>query len=104
MRSRRIPRSLDATHVFRDDHELALREVIGGEEPGYERVEVSVGVRCVLHGLGSRDQKVLLLRLACELTQDEIAGRVGVSQMHVSRILRETGAALTASYGLAVSS
>ena len=47
---------------------------------------------------------MLLLRLACGLTQDEIAGRVGVSQMHVSRILRNAGAALTASCGLALSS
>jgi len=99
-----FPRSLDATHVARNDRELALREVIGGEEPGYERVEVSVGLRRALHGLGPRDQKVLLLRLACELTQNEIAGRVGVSQMHVSRILRSAGAALTASCGLAVGS
>jgi RNA polymerase sigma-B factor len=97
-----FPRSLDAAHVSRDDHELALREVIGGQEPGYERVEVALGVRRALHELRPRDQKVVLLRLACELTQDEIAGRVGVSQMHVSRILRKAGAALTASCGLAM--
>lgn len=99
-----FPRSLDAPRPSRDGHELALRDVIGGQEPGYERAEVSVGVRRALRGLGPRDQKVLLLRLACGLTQDEIARRVGVSQMHVSRILRNAGAALTASCGLALSS
>jgi DNA-directed RNA polymerase specialized sigma subunit len=45
----------------------------------------------------------LLLRLVCQLTQDEIAGRIGLSQMKVSRILRNAGAALTTSCGLAVS-
>jgi hypothetical protein len=45
----------------------------------------------------------LVLRLAFELTQDEIARRTGISQMHVSRILRNARAVLTASCGLAMS-
>jgi len=98
-----FPRSLDATQASRDGHELALRDLIGRQEPGFERVEVSVGFRRVLRGLGPRDQKVLLLRLACGLTQDEIAGRVGLSQVQVSRILRKTGAAVTASCGMSMS-
>ena len=98
-----FPRSLDATHASGDGDQLELREVIGGPDPGYEHVEVSVGVGRALRGLGPRDQKALLLRLACEQTQDEIAGRIGVSQMHVSRSLRNAGAALTVSCGLAVS-
>jgi RNA polymerase sigma-B factor len=98
-----FPRSLEAPAPSREGRR-SLGQVIGGQEPGYERVEISIGVGCTLRGLGPRDQKVLLLRLACGLTQDEIAGRVGVSQMHVSRILRNCGAALTASCGLAVSS
>jgi RNA polymerase sigma-B factor len=97
-----FPRSLDVTKAPRDD-DRPVREFIGGQEPGYERAEVSFGVRRALDELGPRDQKVLLLRLACELTQQEIAGHVGVSQMHVSRILRKAGAALTGSCGLAVS-
>jgi DNA-directed RNA polymerase specialized sigma subunit len=43
---------------------------------------------------------VLLLRLACDLSQQEIAAQVGVSQMHVSRILRKAGSALSDSCGL----
>ncbi len=96
-------RSLDTTNSPQDDDSRPVREFVGGQEPGYERVEVSFGVRRALDELGPRDQKVLLLRLAGELTQDEIAGRVGVSQMHVSRILRKAGTALTGSCGLAVS-
>ena len=43
--------------------------------------------------LQPRERKVLLLRFGGELTQDEIARRIGVSQMHVSRILRNATAA-----------
>jgi len=99
-----FPRPLDATYSTRDGHQLALGDVIGGPDPGYERVEVSVGVRRALDELAPRDRKVLLLRLACDLPQADIAGRVGVSQMHVSRILRGAGGALTGSCGLVVSS
>lgn len=96
------PRSLDEPALGPDGGGLALREVIGGEETVYERVAVSVGVGHALRKLGPRDAKVLLLRLRFGLTQDEIAGHVGVSQMHVSRILRNAGAVLTASCGLAL--
>ena len=96
------PGSLDATFAAPDGDAIALREV-GAHESGYERVEMSVQLRRTLLTLKPRDRRVLLLRLACELTQDEIAGRIGLSQMQVSRILRNAGAALTTSTGLAVS-
>jgi transcriptional regulator with XRE-family HTH domain len=44
----------------------------------------------------------VLLRLCCDLTQCEIAARVGLSQMHISRILRGTSAAVAAACGLVV--
>ena len=96
------PRSLDEPTSGSDGDGLALGEVIGRKEPEYDRVEVSLGVRRALRKLGPRDTKVLFLRLAFGLTQDEIAGHVGVSQVHVSRILRNAGAVLTTSCGLAV--
>ena len=97
------PRSLDASYMATDGHALPLSEVIGADDLAYARVELSVGIRQALLTLKPRDQKVLLFRLAWELSQDEIAARVGLSQMHVSRILRKAGAALTASCGLAIS-
>jgi RNA polymerase sigma-B factor len=97
------PRSLDASYMASDGHALPLGEVIGADELGYARVELSIGIRQALLTLKPRDQKVLLFRLAWEMSQDEIAGLVGLSQMHVSRILRKAGAALTASCGLAIS-
>ena len=95
------PGPLDATYVMPYRRRLGLSEAIVDHESEYERVEVFIGVQRALRGLGLRDRKVLLMRLACELTQDEIAGHVGVSQMQVSRILRKAGAAITASCGLA---
>lgn len=97
-----FPASLDAPATAPSGDAIALGEVIGTPERDYERVEVSVGVERTLRVLKPRDRKILMLRLACGLTQDEIAGRVGISQMHVSRILRNAGAALTISCGLAV--
>jgi len=96
------PRSLDAPYTRTDGDGIPLRDVIEAAESEYERIEVSVGIGRAVRKLGPRDGKVLLLRLAFELTQDEIAARIGVSQMHVSRILRNAGVALTASCGLAV--
>ena len=44
----------------------------------------------MLAEISDRDRQVLHLRFVEDLTQSEIADRVGVSQMHVSRILRAT--------------
>ena len=97
-----FPASLDAPSEAQDDGRSALGDVSGTVDPGYEQVEVSVGVERALRSMGPRDRKILVWRLACELTQDEIARRIGISQMHVSRILQSAGAALTASCGLTV--
>jgi len=98
-----FPASLDAPAAALSGAQIALGEMIGTVEGDYERVEVAVGVQRTLRVMKPRDRKILLLRLACGLTQDEIAGRIGISQMHVSRILRSAGAALRNSCGLAVS-
>jgi RNA polymerase sigma-B factor len=97
------PDSLDATYLAHDGETIALGETVGSPEPGYEQAEMSVGVRRALLALKPRDRTIIWLRLACELSQDEIARRIGLSQMQVSRILRHAGAVLTSSCGLAVS-
>lgn len=97
------PTSLDMPYVGSDGDRIDRRELIGAEDPDYERVELSVGVERALRRMNPRDGRILLLRLAFGLTQDEIAGRTGISQMHVSRILRNARNVLTASCGLAMS-
>jgi RNA polymerase sigma-B factor len=90
------PGSLDATYATEDGQRPALSEIVGELDPEYERVETSAGCGHALRRLQPRERKVLLLRFGGELTQDEIARRIGVSQMHVSRILRNATAAVAA--------
>ena len=97
------PTSLDTPYVASDGDGIDRREILGEADSDYERVELSVGVERALRRLQRRDGRILLMRLVCELTQDEIAGRTGISQMHVSRILRDARTVLSASCGLAMS-
>jgi RNA polymerase sigma-B factor len=88
------PRSLDATSAAEDGQQLALKETVGDLDPEYDRVEAFAGCVQALRGLEPRDCKVLLLRFGGDLPQDEIAKRIGVSRMQVSRILRNATAAM----------
>jgi RNA polymerase sigma-B factor len=96
------PASLDAPHAVGDGDGVLRHEVLAAPESPYESAEMSIGIGRALRRLERRDQTVLLLRLCCDLSQDEIAGRIGVSQMHVSRILRSANMAVSAACGLAV--
>jgi RNA polymerase sigma-B factor len=63
-------------------------ESIGEEDGGFELVEYGATIAPTLRALPPRDRIVLHLRFVEDLTQAEIADRVGVSQMHVSRLIR----------------
>jgi RNA polymerase sigma-B factor len=65
-----------------------LGERLGDEDPGFEAAEASATLDRLLNTLSERDQLVLRLRFREDLTQTEIARRIGCSQMHVSRIQR----------------
>jgi RNA polymerase sigma-B factor len=83
--------SLDATSTMGDGDEPGpLRDRIGAEDLSFETVEYGEAIAPVLQEISERDRKVLHLRFVEDMTQSEIAERVGVSQMHVSRILRAT--------------
>ncbi|MFD4475681.1 RNA polymerase sigma factor SigF [Streptomyces sp. NPDC058471] len=87
--------SLDATvHGDRDDSEAALADFIGAEDPAMELVEDFHALSPLLAQLGERDRQILRLRFVDELTQSQIGERLGVSQMHVSRLLSRTLARL----------
>jgi RNA polymerase sigma-B factor len=59
----------------------------GDDDDGYERAEERALLVSLLRSLSPQDAEIVLLRFREELTQDAIARRVGVSQMHVSRVL-----------------
>ncbi|MFD7095170.1 SigB/SigF/SigG family RNA polymerase sigma factor [Streptomyces xanthophaeus] len=85
-------RSLDAP-VQDDGGErdaLATQPSLGEEEPAYERIECLEALKPMLAALPERERTLLALRFGQELTQSEIGDRVGLSQMHVSRLLNRT--------------
>lgn len=76
--------SLDAM-LPGDDRTLG--DTLGGDEPGMDQVEHEIVVNDLLATLPEREQTILRLRFFDGLTQTEIANRIGISQMHVSRLL-----------------
>jgi RNA polymerase sigma-B factor len=80
--------SLDAQQHTEEGEGMAMSERVGTEEAGFETVEYGAAIEDVVASLSERDRQVLHLRFVEDLTQTQIAERVGVSQMHVSRILR----------------
>jgi RNA polymerase sigma-B factor len=73
-----------------DDERRTYADTIHTEEQGYELVELGQVLSGTLKALPDRERVILHLRFVEDLTQAEIAERVGVSQMHVSRLLRRS--------------
>ncbi len=81
------PLSLDAP-VAATEEDSTLAATLGGPDAGYTRVEDVETLRPLLAELPERELRVITLRFAGNLTQSQIAERIGCSQMHISRILR----------------
>ncbi len=64
-----------------------LGDLLAHEERGYRHVEACAVLRAALSDLPERERHILGLRFYHQLTQSEIADEVGMSQMHVSRLL-----------------
>ncbi|MEU7629717.1 RNA polymerase sigma factor SigF [Nocardia sp. NPDC049220] len=82
--------SLDAVFVDDDEGGAALASRLGAEEPCYQLTEDAMAVRPLIAALPGLERDVLVMRFFESLTQGQIAERIGVSQMHVSRILSRT--------------
>ncbi|WP_459546776.1 SigB/SigF/SigG family RNA polymerase sigma factor [Nocardia sp. X0981] len=67
-----------------------VTETLGEDDPGYELTDNALAIAPLLRTLPARDRQVLHLRFFENYTQSRIAAELGVSQMHVSRILAAT--------------
>ena len=67
-----------------------MLESMGIDDAGLEHVEMRESIRPMLDQLPPREKQILLLRFFKNMTQSQIATEVGVSQMHVSRLLTKT--------------
>jgi RNA polymerase sigma-B factor len=78
--------SLDAP--LSDEHEpTLLADVLGDDDPAVAHVTDMDAVSAHLEELPEREQRILVLRFYGNLTQEQIGERLGISQMHVSRLL-----------------
>jgi RNA polymerase sigma-B factor len=71
-----------------DDETLTRLDTIGQEDDRFDLVDTAATLSAAVQRLPDSDRNVLALRFDEELTQHQIAERIGVSQMQVSRILR----------------
>ncbi|HET8672331.1 MAG TPA: SigB/SigF/SigG family RNA polymerase sigma factor [Thermoleophilaceae bacterium] len=83
----RQPDRLDAPGSLEDGG--AVLENVGRDDPALQRAEVRRDLSRALAVLGERDRELLALRFLEDRTQSEIAALMGISQMHVSRLLRQ---------------
>jgi RNA polymerase sigma-B factor len=72
-----------------DEEGEGMSDTMGAEDPGFHLAEAAATVERLMGTLSEREREVLRLRFEEDLTQSEIGARVGVSQMHVSRLIRQ---------------
>ncbi len=79
--------SLDTTT---EEGDLSLLDLVGGEDKTLKMLDERLSLAGAMSILDSREQNLLYLRFIEGLSQTEIADRLNISQMHVSRLLRRT--------------
>jgi RNA polymerase sigma-B factor len=81
--------SLDAPRSTRDEETETLADGLGSHDDGFDRAEERATLEPLMGQIGERERIVLELRFRDDLTQAEIGERIGVSQMQVSRLIRQ---------------
>ena len=79
-----------------DEGTMTLGDTLSCVDTGFDLADQRIALGPALAGLDERERKIIGLRFYGNLTQSEIAERVGVSQMHVSRLLTRAFAKLRA--------
>ncbi len=90
--SAHYPVSLDQP-AHEEDDEVRER-LVADEDPGFARAEQAADLERLFSCLNEREREVVRLRFGEDLVQQEIGARLGISQMHVSRLLRQAIATL----------
>jgi RNA polymerase sigma-B factor len=85
--------SLDEVLLAGED-QTTLANLLGSDDAGLELVEAHQTLRPLLDTLPPRERTILVLRFFENMTQSKIAAQLGLSQMHVSRLLSQTLATL----------
>jgi RNA polymerase sigma-B factor len=73
-----------------DEGMSSMLDTLGEDDVAMEHVEIRESIKPLLEALPAREKKILLLRFFSGMTQSQIAAEIGVSQMHVSRLLSRT--------------
>jgi RNA polymerase sigma-B factor len=82
-----------------EDGGTSLADTLGGEDHAFELAELRIALGPAMAALDGREQRILALRFHGNLTQTEIAEQIGISQMHVSRLLTKALAKLRRQLG-----
>jgi RNA polymerase sigma-B factor len=85
-----LDRELDAA----ESEGSTLAQRLGENDPQLELVEIHHTLQPILATLPARERTILLMRFFGNMTQTQIAEKIGISQMHVSRLLAKTLAEL----------
>jgi RNA polymerase sigma-B factor len=94
-----FPDSLDRPMASSDGEGATVADRFGEDDPLLDEAEGGVSLEMLTSCLGARDRELVRLRFEEDLTQRDIADRVGLSQMHVSRLLRDALGALAERLG-----
>ncbi|MEY9965007.1 RNA polymerase sigma-B factor [Streptacidiphilus sp. MAP12-16] len=81
------PHSLDATSGYEDDGAPTIVDHLLVDDPAFEAVLHHETLKPLIAGLPERDRAILSMRFGADMTQHQIGEALGVSQMHVSRLL-----------------
>lgn len=87
--------SLDQPRAGAEEGDTTVAELVGDEDVRIDLVDHRVTVSPLIRALPQREREILFMRFARDMTQTEIAERVGCSQMQVSRLLRRAIARLS---------
>lgn len=89
--------SLDATPSSSEESALSMFDTLGEDDLALEHVDNRESIKPLLEQLDPREKHILTLRFFRGMTQSEIATEIGISQMHVSRLLTKTLTSLRSS-------